>query len=203
MAKSYADMEKLLSRKATELNTEDMQKLVEPKVAAMRTEIEKELTAKFRGQAVAKPEDYSFSWSADDIKDLPAEMRDEAALGEDDMVKWWRSTAHEMGLGNEQFMKGLTGYFRQMNQVADAFTKAEMAALGENAPARVEAVRLFIDTNIKNKEQAAALKGMMKTADSIAAIEPDDDRRPNPSREDGSKVRRPGETRPGLCALDR
>lgn len=164
-------MEKLVGKRAADYNSEDMQKLVEPKVAAMRDTIQKELEAKFRGSAVAKPEDYAFTWSEADIKDLPADYRDDKALAEDDMVKWWRGFAHEMGLGQEQFMKGIGGYLRTMQSVTSTFSEAEAARLGENRANRVDAVKMFIETNVTDKAQAEALKGSMKTADAIAGME--------------------------------
>ncbi len=99
-----------------------------------------------------------------------------ALKADDPMLAYWRKTAFEAGMSQEQFAEGLVTYAESMvgRQPSEADTQAaaaaEFAKLGENGQARAAHVWGRLQT-VLGKDAAGALDGQVTTAEGIAALE--------------------------------
>ena len=94
---------------------------------------------------------------------------DEKALGENDLVAWWRETAFAKGFGQKGFEEGVSKYIEAVRStVPDA--KAEVAKLGENAKPRLEAVSLWVNKSFQG-EQLEAAREVASTARGVQLLE--------------------------------
>jgi hypothetical protein len=135
----------------------------------MTKEIQANALKELRGQVPEKPENYQTVFSKEQLEALPEHLR-EVQLDNDPLVAWWRGEAHRLGLGQEGFIKGIHSYMGIFAEQQKTHMTSEMSRLGENGKARVEAVTGFLDANLP-KEQAAAIRRSMASADVVAALE--------------------------------
>lgn len=85
-----------------------------------------------------------------------------------------REFAHEAGLSQEQFSKMVAlDLKREMAsaEMVETLKQKEVAKLGDNSTVRIDATTKFIEANAKTPEQAAAVKNMLISADSIEFFE--------------------------------
>lgn len=167
---SYAEIQRLVSKRATELDTEDLKKLADQRVTALRPELEKQALAAVRGKAPQEAKAYKLELPAEEAAKLPEDMRDLSKLEGDPLVEWWRGKAFEMGLGQEQFAAGVSGFFEVIANAQAEATKAQMDALGDNAGERLNAIKLHLEKHLPADEAMAIMSGAT-TAASIQAIE--------------------------------
>lgn len=94
----------------------------------------------------------------------PAELDDTPLLG------FWRETAFNMGLNQEQFENGIKQY---MDSVAASGPdlEAEQKALGENAEQRIAAVTQWATTTFSEPEEFEAIQRLGQTAAGIKVLE--------------------------------
>lgn len=82
------------------------------------------------------------------------------------MMSWWRKTAHDNGLSQEQFEEGIATYMQGVDYGLPDL-EAEMKQLGENGQRRIDTLVTFLKANVGEKH----LKALAPMATSAAAIE--------------------------------
>ena len=144
LASSYNALEKKLGSRTDELSKQ------------VREDIEKERLA-------ATPEDYKI-----ELKDLPENVSIDVS---DDMpiVQWWKETAKQAGLNQEQFDQGVNMFVQNAIAALPDPTE-EMQKLGDGARARVEAAELWSKKNL-SPETYKAISSIASTAEGVEAIE--------------------------------
>jgi len=96
------------------------------------------------------------------------EMEKDIHYDSDPLVQMWADTAHKAGLSNEEYSKGVEVYLDAITAGPDM--DEEIAKLGENGKARIEAVDLWANKNL-NEEQYNALTSMAQSSEIISALE--------------------------------
>lgn len=102
---------------------------------------------------------------------LPDELKDQGlAIDESSpLMQWYRETAFNNGWTQEQFVEGINAFMDyQLSMAPDV--EAEKSKLGENADQRIEAVGLYLKSNL-SEEQYASLERAMVSAEALEAIE--------------------------------
>ena len=94
----------------------------------------------------------------------------EEMVNDNPMTSWWIDFAKENGFTQEEFDSGITAYVETM-QSQQPNLEAEMAALGENANSRVDAVNAWASKNFPPEEFEAIQYSLGTTATGIQAIE--------------------------------
>lgn len=144
MATAYSELERKLGSKEEDLK------------AALKEELTKE---QFAGRP-ATPGDYV----------VPETVSDEDAVSSD-LLSWWAEKSYEAGLSQEGFSEGIERFFASMPQdEAGPDPKTEIAKLGENATARMEAVELWAGKQFQD-EEAEAINGLLTTAAGYQVLE--------------------------------
>jgi hypothetical protein len=87
----------------------------------------------------------------------------------DPTIAFWRKTAHDAGLSQEQFNAGI-GAFVQSKLGDLPNPETEMKTLGENGSARINAVNAYVKSNL-TEASYKALEGFATTAKGVVAIE--------------------------------
>lgn len=144
LASSYNALEKKLGSRTDELSKQ------------VREDIEKERLA-------ATPENYKI-----ELKDLPENVSIDVS---DDMpiVQWWKETAKQAGLNQEQFDQGVNMFVQ--NAIASLPDPVEeMQKLGDSAKERVEAAELWSKKNL-SPETYKTISSIASTAEGVEAIE--------------------------------
>ena len=145
--KSYVELERQQSKKGAEL----------------KAEWEKEAEA---ARLANRPEDPS-KYNVQIPKDY-----EEMGIGIDDddpTLGFWREMAHELGLDEKAFNKGLVGYIDARIKAAPNL-QAEMDKLGDTAKVRTEAVGRWAARTFPEGE-LSALETMTVTAEGVLALE--------------------------------
>lgn len=168
--KSYSEMERLVGKRATELDADDFKALVAARVEQDKPNIVKAALVEKLGEAPEKADGYKLELPEDLAKDLPEEARDISGLADDPLVGWWREFAHSLGAGQDFFARGIAGYMKAVSDFRAQAHEAEMKALGETAGARTEAARLYLSKHL-SQEQYEALAPALSTAGAFQAIE--------------------------------
>jgi hypothetical protein len=144
LASSYNALEKKLGSR-----TEDLSKQV-------RQDLEQERLGKV-------PEEYKVN-----VPELPENV--DVSVSEDmEIVQWWKDTAKQNGLSQEQFDEGVKVFIdNAMATLPDV--NAEMQKLGDNSKERVEAAELWSKKNL-SPEAYSTFSSIASTADGVKAIE--------------------------------
>jgi hypothetical protein len=144
LASSYNALEKKLGSR-----TEDLSKQV-------RQDLEQERLGKV-------PEEYKVN-----VPELPENV--DVSVSEDmEIVQWWKDTAKQNGLSQEQFDEGVKVFIdNAMATLPDVNT--EMQKLGDNSKERVEAAELWSKKNL-SPEAYSTFSSIASTADGVKAIE--------------------------------
>ncbi len=144
LASSYNALEKKLGSR-----TEDLSKQV-------RQDLEQERLGKV-------PEEYKVN-----VPELPENV--DVSVSEDmEIVQWWKDTAKQNGLSQEQFDEGVKVFIdNAMATLPDV--NAEMQKLGDNSKERVEAAELWSKKNL-SPESYNTFSSIASTADGVKAIE--------------------------------
>lgn len=131
----------------------------------MRGNMKEAVTKEFEAERLAsRPE------SASDYKLPESDNLDSDQLATSPIVEWWRNFAHENGYNQEQFETAISKYAEvEVARLEDSYQR-EMAALGENADARIEAVTLWMN-NTFDETQRVALADACTSAAGVEAIE--------------------------------
>jgi hypothetical protein len=128
----------------------------------LKAKVQEEWQAERLGKRPESPDKY----------ELPKhDSLDPEAMAASPLVNWWRSFAHESGLPQEEFAKGLTAYAETETQRIEAHREAEMGKLGENAKARTEAVGLWAKKRFGDTPKYAAIAAVCSSAAGVEAIE--------------------------------
>jgi hypothetical protein len=144
LASSYNALEKKLGSR-----TEDLSKQV-------RQDLEQERLGKV-------PEEYKIN-----VPELPENV--DVSVSEDmEIVQWWKDTAKQNGLSQEQFDEGVKVFIdNAMATLPDV--NVEMQKLGDNSKERVEAAELWSKKNL-SPEAYSTFSSIASTADGVKAIE--------------------------------
>lgn len=144
LASSYNALEKKLGSR-----TEDLSKQV-------RQDLEQERLGKV-------PEEYNLN-----VPELPENV--DVSVSEDmEIVQWWKDTAKQNGLSQEQFDEGVKVFIdNAMATLPDV--NVEMQKLGDNSKERVEAAELWSKKNL-SPEAYNTFSSIASTAEGVKAIE--------------------------------
>ena len=104
-----------------------------------------------------------------EIPKLPEGITEEMVT-ENPMTTWWNTFAKENGFTQEEYDAGITAYVETM-QSQQPDIEAEMAALGENANSRVDAVNAWASKNFPPEEYDAIQYSLGTSASGIQALE--------------------------------
>jgi hypothetical protein len=85
------------------------------------------------------------------------------------MVAAWRGIAHQAGLGEKEFQAGIEAYVKAAQANVPDY-EAELKSLGDNANARIGAIKVWAEKNFST-EEFAALKGIATSAIGIKTLE--------------------------------
>ncbi len=144
LASSYNALEKKLGSR-----TEDLSKQI-------RTDLEQEKLGK-------TPEEYKVN-----LPELPENV-DVTVSDDMELVQWWKDTAKQNGLSQEQFDQGVNAFVN--NAVATLpDVNAEMEKLGDNAKERIEASELWSKKNL-SPESYSTFSSLAATAEGVKVIE--------------------------------
>jgi hypothetical protein len=144
LASSYNALEKKLGSR-----TEDLSKQI-------RTDLEQEKLSK-------TPEEYKVN-----LPELPENV-DVTVSDDMELVQWWKDTAKQNGLSQEQFDQGVNAFVN--NAVATLpDVNAEMEKLGDNAKERIEASELWSKKNL-SPESYSTFSSLAATAEGVKVIE--------------------------------
>ena len=144
LASSYNALEKKLGSR-----TEDLSKQI-------RTDIEQEKLTK-------TPEEYKVN-----LPELPENV-DVTVSDDMEIVQWWKETAKQNGLSQDQFDQGVNAFVNNaMATLPDA--NAELQKLGDNAKERIEASELWSKKHL-SPEAFETFSSIAATADGVKAIE--------------------------------
>jgi hypothetical protein len=150
LAKSWSEANKLIQTK-----TEDLKSVVKQEFETERMKARPETPDKYQAKLPA------------DFK-LP-EGREYKPDENNPMMKWWRKTAHDSGMSQEQFEQGIATYMDAMNYGAPDL-KAEYAKLGEKAQDRLKSVENFLRSKLEDRH-FQALAPVAVSAEAIEAVE--------------------------------
>lgn len=109
--------------------------------------------------------------TADDYM-LP-EGIDETLAPDNELLNWWANHAHSNNYTQDEFEEGINMYRDAIDNAVggdEIDSEAEMAALGDNAPERLEAVRLFSEQFFTEKE-FEEIAELCSTAEGVSAVE--------------------------------
>ena len=99
---------------------------------------------------------------------LPESVDPEQA-NDNELLQWWAQHAFNSGMNQEQFAEGIDIYAKAVNANFPN-PEEEMKKLGDNANARVDAVKLFVNAHFP-KELTPAFEELGSTALGIQAME--------------------------------
>lgn len=121
---------------------------------------DEELKAKWEAERLAgrpeKPDAYK-------LPEVPGVADDQP------LTSWWRGFAHEAGLSQEQFEKAISAYTEAM-AASQPKPEAEIAKLGDNAAARLQALSLWAGKTF-DAEELEAVRRAATTAAGVRALE--------------------------------
>lgn len=105
--------------------------------------------------------------SAGDYK-VPEGLDEESAI-DDEIFQWWAKHSFENGFSQSEFEDGISMVMKAMN-ANEPDLDAEMAKLGDNATARIEAVALFTQSFFP-QEHMESIERLAETADGLKTLE--------------------------------
>jgi hypothetical protein len=109
--------------------------------------------------------------SADKYELPEIEALDAEQLAASPVVAAWRAIAHEAGLPQDAFNKGLAQYAEAEIARIEAQAEAEMAKLGDNAKVRAQAVSAWAQQTFKDEEEFAAIQQIGTSAAGVKVLE--------------------------------
>ena len=98
---------------------------------------------------------------------------DETLAPDNELLNWWANHAHSNNYTQDEFEEGINMYRDAIDNAVggdEIDSEAEMAALGDNAPERLEAVRLFSEQFFTEKE-FEEIADLCSTAEGVSAVE--------------------------------
>lgn len=120
-----------------------------------------------------KTEDLKEQLKADMFKDRPAEPKDyktpEGLDGEAPILGWWREQAHSMGLSQKQYDEGIAKFVEYVGGSIDP--KDEIAKLGDNGQARVDAVDAWVSSTFTDPDELKTVLLLGSTATGVKVLE--------------------------------
>ena len=131
----------------------------------MRGNMKEAVAHEFEAQRIAQRPEAATDYKLPESENLNSEQ-----LAASPIVEWWRNFAHEQGYNQEQFENAINNYAQvELSRIEESY-KQEMAQLGENAEARIEAVSLWMN-NTFDEAQREALAEACTSASGVAAVE--------------------------------
>lgn len=149
LAKSYQNLESLVGKKRD----------------AYRDELLNEVRAEVRKGVPETADGYvTASVKVDVPEHVKVNLRDD-----DELIAWWKGTAHALGLPQSKFEEGIAAFVKaQAANFPDP--KEELKKFGENGPQRIEALQLQL-AKLLPTEEFNALSASLSRAESIRAVE--------------------------------
>ncbi len=142
----------------------ELERFVGKKTDDIREEIIRQQMAELDENRPETPDKYLPTFA----EDSPFKEIEDQLSYDDPVLKMWADVSHKAGLSNEEFSEGVHTYLEVMNSTADV--DAEIARLGENASARVEAVDMWVRRNLPD-DMYDALSSQIQTAEAFQALE--------------------------------
>jgi hypothetical protein len=170
LAKSYGGLERILSKRAADLDREDYKVFADAHFKTQRADIEKQIRGQVFGERPIKAGDYKLEIAQAHIDKIPEEMRDLARYNDDPLVNHFREFCFAAGLGQEKFSDMVGGYFAMHAERIDAKKAEEIGKLGENADARIDAVSAFLNEQL-GEERLMDIMPLFSSAAGIEAME--------------------------------
>lgn len=149
LAKSYGELERKQFTR-----TDDLKRQVEREIEEARVKARPE---KPEGYQAKLPEGFK----VDGVDFQPDENNP--------MLKWWRTTAHTLGLPQAQFEEGVKAYVESILHDAPKM-EDEIKALGENGPQRIAKLEAYLSGAL-GKDSWEALRPLATSAKIIEALE--------------------------------
>ena len=109
--------------------------------------------------------------SADKYELPKIEALDAEELATSPIVSAWRAIAHEAGLDQTGFEKGIAGYVEAEVARLEAQAAAELAALGDNAKVRTGAVSAWAQQTFTDPAEFQAVQQIATTAAGVKVLE--------------------------------
>ena len=109
--------------------------------------------------------------SADDY--LLPDGIDETLAPDNELLNWWANHSHSNNYTQDEFEEGINMYRDAIENAVggeEIDSEAEMEALGDNAPERLEAVRLFSE-QFFTEEEFGEIAELCSTAKGVSAVE--------------------------------
>lgn len=170
LAKSYNDIQSLVTKRASELNGDEIGKLLDVRVQGMRDSIKFEVQGALSRDLPKTPADYALVLDPVLANTLPAELRDLSQFKDDPMLQAFQGVLHKHGVGNAPFQEIVATYMKALTDQRAQDKAEELQALGSNGKARVDAVGLALGAKL-SKDEAAAVMLDMRTAAAISGME--------------------------------
>lgn len=124
-------------------------------------------------QFKTKTEDLKEQLKAEMFKDRPAEAKDykipDGLDGEAPILGWWAEQAHTMGLSQKQYDEGIAKFIEHVGGSIDP--SQEIAKLGENGQARVDAVDAWVTKTFTEPDELKAILLLGSTASGVKVLE--------------------------------
>lgn len=99
-----------------------------------------------------------------DKYEVPAGLDADAPI-----LGWWKEQAHTMGLSQDQFQEGVNKFVEYVGGSVDI--EAEVAKLGDNGKARIDAVTAWAQKNFTDPEEFRVLELIGTSAKGIIVLE--------------------------------
>lgn len=118
---------------------QNLEKRLHERSENFRDQIISELQEQASGDIPVSPADYQVALQTEDGEDFEVE--------EGHMLDWFRNTAHNLGLNQEQF-NTIVGEYSQMNAMTGPDWNVESQTLGEHAERRLERVDTWASSHL-------------------------------------------------------
>jgi len=159
--------EKFWNNDTKEIKVEDLglsYKALEKKLGSRTEDLSAQIREDIKNETKASvPEDYDIS-----LPELPENV-DIQVDAEMPLLQWWKQTAREKGMSQDEFNKGVEAFVNnEVQGLPDV--QNEKGLLGDNAETRIEAADLWSKKNL-SPNAYDTLSSLASTANGVKAIE--------------------------------
>lgn len=169
LAKSYREAEKLIAKRAGELDGEDYKKFAEQHFQTRRSEVEQQIKTELKKGVPEKPDDYKAVLSEQAVKEWKGERDLTQSMKDDPAYTWFTQFAHQSGLSQQQFEQGLGGFLGSFQAYHANQLAGEMAQLGDNAQGRIDTLKAALAGQLGDR--AGPLAATITSAAQVQALE--------------------------------
>tara|TARA_R110002051_G_scaffold14690_3_gene47109 strand:+ start:7923 stop:8675 length:753 start_codon:yes stop_codon:yes gene_type:complete len=159
--------EKFWDKDNNEVKIEDLglsYKALEKKLGSRTEDLSAQIREDIKNESKASvPEDYEIS-----LPELPENVNIDVDA-EMPLLQWWKQTAREKGMSQDEFNQGVEAFVNNEIQGLPNVDN-EKGLLGENASTRIEAADLWSKKNL-SEDTYNTLSSLASTANGVKAIE--------------------------------